>query len=329
MRSFSVVLLVVILGLSHAFSLAAHNRDTWNQVQRVYRMGIMGDFEVDDYHVDGSDLEQNHMLYMFFILVTVAITISMLNLLIAVISDTYDRVNENMVSRLHRARAARIAELERAYNGKLRMPCGYLMILQPAHRSDRQDWQGRIATIPKRTYEILQGELKDIKDAQGKLEGELKEVHKFLENLLDKFNTNVGTCGGLVGSVLILGMDMLSHRSSSLIDFAPLQENLGAPRWMGGSPSFDRCPKSKGMVDWRPWRHLVTISVMNSSDDEASRVLHRRKRSAGYRCAQDVQDMGVLDLCPTRAPMCCRLRSVALESLRFHRLHRKDGTVIF
>ena len=65
-------LVVVILGLGHAFSLAAHNRDTWNQLQRVYRMSIMGDFEVDDYHVDGSDLEQHHMLYLFFILITVS-----------------------------------------------------------------------------------------------------------------------------------------------------------------------------------------------------------------------------------------------------------------
>ena len=204
MRSFSVVLLVVILGLGHAFSLAAHNRDTWNQLQRVYRMGIMGDFEVDDYHVDGSDLEQHHMLYLFFILITVSITVSMLNLLIAVISDTYDRVNENMVSRLNRARAARIAELERAY-GKLCM-CGFLMILQPAHGSDTADWQGAVAMIPKRTHKILQGELKDVKgelkaelkdvkDAQGELKGELKEVHKFLEDLSDKFNANVGSSG--------------------------------------------------------------------------------------------------------------------------------------
>ena len=230
MRSFSVVLVVVILGLGHAFSLAAHNRDTWNQLQRVYRMSIMGDFEVDDYHVDGSDLEQHHMLYLFFILITVSITISMLNLLIAVISDTYDRVNENMVSRLNRAKAARIAELERAY-GKLRM-CGFLMILQPAHGSDTADWQGAVATIPKRTHKMLQGELKDVKDAipktheilhrelqdvkgelkaelkgelqdvkgelkdvkdaQGKLEGELKEIRKVLEDLSDKFNTNIG-----------------------------------------------------------------------------------------------------------------------------------------
>ena len=195
MRSFSVVLLVVILGLGHAFSLAAHNRDTWNQLQRVYRMGIMGDFEVDDYHVDGSDLEQHHMLYLFFILITVSITVSMLNLLIAVISDTYDRVNENMVSRLNRARAARIAELERAY-GKLCM-CGFLMILHPAHGSDTAGWQGAVAVIPKRTHKMLQGELKDVKgelkaelkdvkDAQGKLEGELKEIRKVLEDLSDK-----------------------------------------------------------------------------------------------------------------------------------------------
>ena len=215
MRSFSVVLVVVILGLGHAFSLAAHNRDTWNQLQRVYRMGIMGDFEVDDYHVDGSDLEQHHMLYLFFILITVSIFVSMLNLLIAVISDTYDRVNENMVSRLNRAKAARIAELERAY-GKLRTR-GFLMILQPAHGSDTAGWQGTVATIPKRTHKMLQGELKDVKDAipktheilhrelenvkgelkgelkdvkdaQGKLEGELKEIRKVLEDLSDKFN---------------------------------------------------------------------------------------------------------------------------------------------
>jgi hypothetical protein len=194
MWSFFVVLLLVILGLGHSFSLAAHNTDTWNQLQRVYRMGILGDFEVDDYQVHNLDLEQHPMLYFFFILVTVAITIAMLNLLIAVISDTYDRVKQDMSSRLNRSKAARIAELERAY-GKFRIRGRYLMFLRPTHRSDLPDWQGKVdylgKIIPKKIQETLQGgKLKDVEgkltDVDQKLENELKEVHGTLTDVEGK-----------------------------------------------------------------------------------------------------------------------------------------------
>lgn len=115
MGSFFAVLLVVILGLGHSFSLATQNESVIKQLQQVYRMGIMGDFEIDDYEVDGKDLEQHALLYIFFVLITLAITVTMLNLLIAVISDVYERVSAVMTSTKNRARAGRIAELERIW----------------------------------------------------------------------------------------------------------------------------------------------------------------------------------------------------------------------
>ena len=209
MWSFFVVLLLVILGLGHSFSLAAHNDNTWNQLQRVYRMGILGDFEVDDYQVHNLDLEQHPMLYFFFILVTVAITIAMLNLLIAVISDTYDRVKQDMSSRLNRSKAARIAELERAY-GKFRIRGRYLMFLRPTHRSDLPDWQGKAdylgKIIPKKIQATLQGgKLKDVEgkltDVDQKLENELKEIRGTLTDVDQKLENELKEVHGTLTDV--------------------------------------------------------------------------------------------------------------------------------
>lgn len=186
MLSFFAVLLLVIFGLGHTFALAARNHNIWNQLQRVYRMGILVDFELDDYDVDGQDLETHPLLYICFVLVTVVLMITMLNLLIAVISDTFDRVKENMTSRLTRSRAARIAELERAY-GRRQVGDHYLMFLRPANNSDVSDWQGRVGylskTIPNKVKEMMKEQLGHIQAWQDKLQGELQDVHGELQHV--------------------------------------------------------------------------------------------------------------------------------------------------
>lgn len=203
MGSFFAVLLVVILGLGHSFALATQNENIIKQLQQVYRMGIMGDFEIDDYEVDGKDLEQHALLYIFFVLITLAITVTMLNLLIAVISDTYERVSAVMVSTKNRARAGRIAELERSY-GKLRLgnKC-HLKFLRPTHTSDESDWQGRLnylsKIIPRKIEKSMQGEFSNIKDVpqqlkemQGKLNKDLPQQLKDLPQQMQEMQGQLG-----------------------------------------------------------------------------------------------------------------------------------------
>ena len=105
-----------------------------------------------------------------------------------------------MVSTKNRARAGRIAELERSYGsyGKLRLSnkC-HLKFLRPAHTSDESEWQGRLnylsKIIPEKLEKSMQGELSDIKhvpqqleEMQGKLNKDLPQHLKDLPQQLQE-----------------------------------------------------------------------------------------------------------------------------------------------
>ena len=86
-RGFLVILATIIIGVAHSFSIATSTALP-TQLQVVYRLGLLGDFDADVMESSGP------VVYIIFLSTTAFITIMMLNILIAVISDTYDRVQD-------------------------------------------------------------------------------------------------------------------------------------------------------------------------------------------------------------------------------------------
>lgn len=101
MRYFIFLLLTTVLAFGDAFqSLAKTNKNSENEDDvfvsgfimsflYTYRM-ILGDFDTDDI---GSTC--TNLVLLFFFLCTVFNMIIMLNLLIAIISESFNRINEN------------------------------------------------------------------------------------------------------------------------------------------------------------------------------------------------------------------------------------------
>jgi hypothetical protein len=95
MKYFLGVLIIAIIALANGLFIAARNhgeeRFTGNFIMTIiysYRMGI-GDFDTADFEGNSETL-----IYIFFMLTTVFIMIILLNLLIAIMGDTFDRVQE-------------------------------------------------------------------------------------------------------------------------------------------------------------------------------------------------------------------------------------------
>merc|ERR1711879_790487 len=136
---FIAVLVVVMLGTSQAFAVAEGN--TLNQAQIVYRLGLLGDFEAVDF-------ENDPISYVLFLACTSGMTIVSLNLLIAVISDTYERIQMQSVSSTNKGKAHKIYELECVY-GRQRVKGGYLVFFRPSSSEGGADepWQGRVSEM--------------------------------------------------------------------------------------------------------------------------------------------------------------------------------------
>lgn len=113
MRHFLVVLLITIIAFGDSFltlSLGNQAEDDRfvksfsDAVIYTYRI-VLGDFNVDEFGNVGTSL-----VYILFILCTVFNSVVMLNLLVAIISETFSAVKANAYSASYQERAAMIAE---------------------------------------------------------------------------------------------------------------------------------------------------------------------------------------------------------------------------
>ena len=112
MRSFMLLLLITIAAFGDSLLSISLSNDEKNQfiggfvesMTYTYRL-ILGDWSTDDFGEVALPL-----VWTLFLLCTIFNMIVMLNLLIAIISETFARVNENAISAGYQERAAMISE---------------------------------------------------------------------------------------------------------------------------------------------------------------------------------------------------------------------------
>jgi hypothetical protein len=105
-------------------------------LESTYRMGTLGDFETDSY-------ENIPAVYVMFLLCTFFVTVVFLNVLIAVISDTFDKIQEVQDSSRVKGMAQAVYDVEAVF-GAFTRP-SYIFF---SHCVDGKDeWSGRVAAI--------------------------------------------------------------------------------------------------------------------------------------------------------------------------------------
>jgi hypothetical protein len=112
MGPFMLIFLIVLSGFAQAFFLRASEElelHAWGVWQMTFRFGVFGD---TDPMVDTGFEESDPFLYAFFLAFTLCMPIVLLNILIAIVSDTYAGVNEEQLSAFTKSRAETILELK-------------------------------------------------------------------------------------------------------------------------------------------------------------------------------------------------------------------------
>jgi hypothetical protein len=173
---FLVVLLVLMIGFAFAFFMLQRGQKQNDSLfvsfpgssLAVFDMGIMGDFDVDVFR-----LAPNWFIGVpLFVTFIVMVPIVMLNSLIAIMSDTFERVQQNTTAASRQERAKIILELEALLYPQLtaggdkssiiqQVLCvllsrkfgttspPFLHVLEPKNRDseDGGEWQGRIRVL--------------------------------------------------------------------------------------------------------------------------------------------------------------------------------------
>ena len=143
-RDFFVLYILVIVAFS--VSMNVHRSDQLEaegvfafaalSLESTYRMGTLGDFETSSY-------ENIPAVYVMFLLCTFFVTVVFLNVLIAVISDTFDKIQEVQDSSRVKGMAQAVYDTEAVF-GAFTRP-SYIFF---SHCVDGKDeWSGRVAAI--------------------------------------------------------------------------------------------------------------------------------------------------------------------------------------
>ena len=169
LRVFFMIYVLITFAFAHAIlvyddealrnkSVAEIGAELVRRVFATYRIGTLGDFDADEF------VEQ-WQLHGLFNLCTFIVTVVLLNVLIAVISDTFDRLLERSESSSVKSRAQLIAEIEIIFGPKDPLPYTVYTVSSQMGEGETDAWNGRV------------GALKDKIDAsQQKIDTSQKEI---------------------------------------------------------------------------------------------------------------------------------------------------------
>ena len=161
LRVFFMIYVLITFAFAHAIlvyddealrnkSVAEIGAELVRRVFATYRIGTLGDFDADEF------VEQ-WQLHGLFNLCTFIVTVVLLNVLIAVISDTFDRLLERSESSSVKSRAQLIAEIEIIFGPKDPLP--YIVLSQNGE-GEVDEWNGRVGALKEKIdasqREILQ-----------------------------------------------------------------------------------------------------------------------------------------------------------------------------
>jgi hypothetical protein len=121
MRHFFLVLLIVFLGASSALYLLASTSDDAvgfggpaHAMLTVFRMLVFGDFATDEFVV-GTEVNK-WLIIVTFVVTMVLVSIVLLNLLIALLSDSYEKIQDRAYIEFQLARARIVVSHEKLFS---------------------------------------------------------------------------------------------------------------------------------------------------------------------------------------------------------------------
>jgi hypothetical protein len=195
--SFLMLVCILVFGFAIFFKTLIPD-DKWfgGEPMQVFLVllswGLLGEHDLDS-------VAENYAAFFMFVLFGILLQVILLNMLIAIISDTYDRVKDKSRSEIHKLKAKIILELEALYNPETSYKQGqhFIHVLvrsagRPIPRkmaitgwhggsdSGGNQWDGRMAETVRRVEGSIEGLSNDM---QSTLEVQNYELHREVANL--------------------------------------------------------------------------------------------------------------------------------------------------
>ena len=172
---------------------------------------MLGEFYLDD------DKFQQPLSRVLFMVFTLTVLVMMLNLLIAIISDTFERVIERKAAQFTKQQALLMCQMEehalfgyvirRLFLSEERVEKGYLHILRPgkgeAEQGSEVQWQGRMRRLKDHTTEQVAGLKKEMHDNK-------KEIHdnktaiEAMDSKIEAMDSKMGAMDSKMEAILAL-----------------------------------------------------------------------------------------------------------------------------
>jgi len=155
MKYFMLALLVAILAFGNAYFILGRNSEednfTGNNIWEAFIYAVRTG--LGDFNVDGFGTSDELLIWIIFFINTIIVVIIVLNLVIAIMGDTFGKVQETQEATKLQEFASIIRENEFLISRtRLFKHCKYIIVIAPNKSEDQDDgdWQGRLIELKKK-----------------------------------------------------------------------------------------------------------------------------------------------------------------------------------
>ena len=196
--NFVLALLIAIFAFANTFFILGRNdpdnfsgNNIWDAFIFSYRMGL-GDFNTDNF-----DTKDEVLVWIFWFLNTLIILIILLNLVIAIMGDTFDRVQETQESTMLQQFCSIIRENEFVMNrGRTFKGIKYIIIIQPETNEGgvTTSWEGKLNQLKRFLEDSSRKHIIHLNKMEKKLEKMIEtSLDVKLKPLEDKINQKINS----------------------------------------------------------------------------------------------------------------------------------------
>ena len=202
MRFFVLVLMIATFAFANSFYILGRNSPSENGNLAgntvfdafifSYKMGL-GDFDTD-----GFDTVDEEVLWIIFFINTLIILIVLLNLVIAIMGDTFDRVQETQEKSLLKELSQMIRENEFLLSRKrVFKRSKYVIVIEPekAEGEGKGTWEGKLNQLKTFIEESSEAHISHLKKLQESIENiTVSALDEKVRPIEDKINHKLSQC---------------------------------------------------------------------------------------------------------------------------------------
>eukprot|EP00344_Euplotes_crassus_P002509 CAMPEP_0196995916 /NCGR_PEP_ID=MMETSP1380-20130617/1922_1 /TAXON_ID=5936 /ORGANISM="Euplotes crassus, Strain CT5" /LENGTH=281 /DNA_ID=CAMNT_0042411725 /DNA_START=101 /DNA_END=942 /DNA_ORIENTATION=- len=222
MKFFVGVLMIATIAFGNSFYILGRNSpdgenlagsNVFDAFIFSYKMGL-GDFLTDDFGTRDEEF-----LWIFFLLDTIIILIVLLNLVIAIMGDTFDKVQETQEKSMLQELANMIRENEFLFSrSRAFKKAKYIVVIEPetAEGGGGASWEGKLAQLRAFIEESSEKHISHLKKLQEEVDGIASTaLDDKLKPAEDRINHKLSSCDNKMDDIK-KGIEKLYERIDAL-----------------------------------------------------------------------------------------------------------------